>query len=255
MRIVSLAVLLTAGALAAHGAAPPARPGAVVPVALYEGWGAGGKGPKMLEDTLQSAEFRVTRVSPEDIRAGKLAGYKVLIVPGGLSQTQGIALGEDGREMIRKFVADGGSYVGICAGCYLASCNYKWSLNILPVKVVDSKNWERGRGTLPLKLTAEGRQWFGRSESEVKTIYHNGPILKAEPDAGERLVPLALYDAELTRKGAKAGLMVNTPAIAAARYGKGWAVGVSPHPEQTEGLKDFVPAVIRRTLASPDRKR
>jgi len=37
-----------------------------------------------------------------------------------------------------------------------------------------------------------------------------------------------------------AGLMVDSPAIATASYGRGRVVFVSPHPEQTPGLEDLV---------------
>src|SRR5262245_24041661 len=118
-----LTVLLLAAVLATgvQADAPKANPQNPVAVALYAGAGASGKGPKMLEKTLQEkGEFKVTTITPEEIRAGKLKDYRVLIIPGGLSQTQGIALGEDGREMVRQFISEGGTYVGICAGCYLA---------------------------------------------------------------------------------------------------------------------------------------
>ena len=251
-RIMALAVLLSTVSFCLaplQSAAPVPQP--VIPVALYDGPGASGKGPKKMEDALNAREFRVRRIKAEEVRAGKLQEFKVLIVPGGSGRSEGDALGEDGREMIRKFVAGGGTYVGVCAGCYLASCHYKWSLHILPVTVVDSSNWGRGRATLTLKLTPEGKEWLGRADAEVKTLYHNGPVLKEAPDAKEKLIPLATFGQEITRKGAKKGLMLNTPALAAARYGRGWAVGVSPHPEQTEGLEDVVPAAIRWTLKNP----
>jgi glutamine amidotransferase-like uncharacterized protein len=243
-----VAVLVSSFAFAQE--TKPAK--AAVPVAMYNGAGVGGKGPQMLEEKFHAdTEFKITRLKPEEIRAGKLKDYKVLIVPGGSSKTEGIALGEDGRDEIKKFVENGGTYVGICAGCYLASCNYDWSLHILPAKVVDSANWERGVGNLKLELTKEGKEWTARSENEVKTVYHNGPVLEAKTDEKEKLIPLAMYREELTRKGAKPGLMVNTPAIAAARFGKGWAIGVSPHPEQTEEIRDLVPSVIRWALEHP----
>jgi len=220
-----------------------------VAVALYDGPGAGGDGPKMLEEKFHAdTEFRITRIKAEEIRAGKLKNFKVLIVPGGTGSNEGNALGEDGREQVRKFVNEGGVYVGICAGCFLASCQYKWSLHILPVTVVDTPNWERGRGVLKLELTGDGKEWTGRKEADVKSIYHNGPVLKMMPDAKEKVIPLAVYREEMTRKGAKEGLMAGTPAMAAARYGKGWAIGVSPHPEQTADVKDLVPNVIRKAL-------
>ena len=36
------------------------------------------------------------------------------------------------RSEVKAFVKDGGCYVGICAGCYLASTGYDWSLDLLP---------------------------------------------------------------------------------------------------------------------------
>lgn len=229
----------------------PATATAVVPVALYDGGGVGGNGPKMLEEVFHAGtEFRITRLKGEDIRAGKLKDFKVLIVPGGSGSKEANALEEEGREKIRQFVSDGGTYVGICAGCYLASCHYTWSLHILPVKVVDTPNWARGRANLSMEWTPDGKEWLARKDTEAKTLYHNGPVLQPLPDAKEKLIPLATFREEITRKGAKEGLMVNTPAIAAARYGKGWAVGISPHPEQTDGLKDIVPAALRWTRSS-----
>jgi hypothetical protein len=249
-------LLLTTFLLSPAVAAGPKAAGSRGPilVALYAGAGVSGKGPKVLEETLQArGEFKVTPITPEEIRAGKLKGFQALIVPGGLSSTQGIALGADGRDMVRQFISGGGAYVGICAGCYLASCHYQWSLHVLPVTVVDSANWQRGVTTLPMRLTDEGKQWLSCPAAEVKVKYHNGPVLAPVAGAKEPLLPLATYLREVTRKGAKEGLMVNTPAIAAARYGKGWVVGISPHPEQSEGLTDMVPAALRWAAANRQR--
>jgi hypothetical protein len=163
----------------------------------------------------------------------------------------GKELGDTGLEAIRSYVKDGGTYVGICAGCYLSSCQYPWSLHILPARVVDPKNSYRGRANLRLDLSAEGKQWLSRAGFAPKIIYQNGPVLESLPGVKEALIPLAYFREEITRKGAKEGLMVNTPAIASAVHGKGWAIGISPHPEQTEGLKDVVPSLIRWALAHP----
>lgn len=240
-------------AVAAHADDPKAK---TIPVAMYNSAGASGNGPKMLEDYLHAnTEFRITRITAEEIRAGKLKGYQALIVPGGTSSTQGNTLGEDGREKIREFVRDGGSYLGLCAGCYLASKHYKWSLGILPVKVVDSANWERGRAELKIELTQDGQKWLPRNEVTPKTLYHNGPVLKVDQGAEKQVVSLAFFREEITRKDAKKGLMVDTPAIAAAPYGHGWAIGISPHPEQTEGLKDIVPSALRYALKQSELKK
>ncbi len=252
VRALLLSTLLAAVTFGSAAADAPKAAKEPVAVAMYDGPGVGGKGPGMLEEKFHAdTEFRITRLKPEDIRAGKLKGFKALIVPGGSSKGEGAALGADGRDEVRKFVADGGCYVGICAGCYLASSHYEWSLNLLPVEVVDSANWGRGRASLKVEFTPAGKEWFARSDAEAKTIYHNGPVIRPKKGAEKQVVPLAVYREEITRKGAKEGLMVNTAAVAAGKYGKGWAVGVSPHPEQTDGLKDLVPSAIRWALAQP----
>ncbi|HEX4610078.1 MAG TPA: BPL-N domain-containing protein [Urbifossiella sp.] len=244
-RLVACLLLSAAIPVAAQTPAPVTPVPTPVAVAMLVGDGVGGKGPAMLEETLTANGYAVTRVDAADVRAGKLKGMKVLIVPGGLSRTQATALGRDGREVVKQFVADGGGYVGLCAGCYLASSQYEWSLHLLPVKVVDPANWERGIKPLTVELTPAGRTAFGRKDTEVRVQYHNGPVLEPAGGADGKLIPLAVYREEVTRKGAKEGLMRGTPAAVAGRYGKGWAIGISPHPEQTEGLRDMLPAALR----------
>ena len=246
-------LLLAALPASAQPPAPAPAPRAVT-VAMLVGDGVGGKGPDMIEETLTAAGYAVARVDAADVRAGKLAGARVLVVPGGLSRTQATALGRDGREVVKRFVADGGGYVGVCAGCYLASSQYEWSLHLLPVTVVDAANWERGIKPLAVELTPAGKDAFGRAETQLKVQYHNGPVLEPTAEAEGKLIPLAVFREEVTRKGAKTGLMLGTPAAVAGRYGAGWAIGISPHPEQTDGLRDMLPAALRWARDLPPTK-
>ena len=50
--------------------------------------------------------------------------YKLLFINGGTSTSHGKSLGEQGLENFRAFVLNGGSYVGTCAGAFLASKGY-----------------------------------------------------------------------------------------------------------------------------------
>jgi hypothetical protein len=246
-RLRTLAVLvLLAGSASARDAAP-------VKVALYVGEGVSGRGPGMLEATARKRkDLAVTRVTAADIKAGKLKGFQVLVMPGGTGSGQGRALGADGRDAVRAFVREGGVYVGICAGCYLASTGYDWSLDLLPAKVIDRNHWQRGTGNLTLELTADGKDWFARKDDRFLVCrYANGPVLEPLPDAKEKLVVFAHFREELVPEGGKSGVMVDTPAAVAARYGKGWAIGVSPHPEQSDGLDDLIPTAVRKALANP----
>src|SRR5262245_50456613 len=98
--------------LAADSPKPPP-----VLVAMFVDDGVFGKGPAMLEATLHAdSEFRVVRITAAQIRAGGLKYFRVLLVPGGSSNRAGKSLGNAGREAVKKFVADGGTYVGICSG-------------------------------------------------------------------------------------------------------------------------------------------
>lgn len=47
--------------------------------------------------------------------------FRVLYVNGGKAGKHGNSLGEEGRQHIRDFVANGGSYVGTCAGAFVSS--------------------------------------------------------------------------------------------------------------------------------------
>ena len=64
--------------------------------------------------------------------------YRLLFVNGGSSRTHGQSLGKKGLENMRLFVRNGGSYVGTCAGAFLASngydgrANYPYYLSIWP---------------------------------------------------------------------------------------------------------------------------
>jgi len=52
--------------------------------------------------------------------------FRVLYVNGGSSFTHGKTVGEQGRENLRQFILNGGSYVGTCAGSALSSKGVIW---------------------------------------------------------------------------------------------------------------------------------
>ena len=60
-------------------------------------------------------------VSAADVRAGALEDIDALFVPGGWASNKLKALGDDGAEAIRRFVLDGGVYIGLCGGAGLAT--------------------------------------------------------------------------------------------------------------------------------------
>lgn len=225
----------------------PSDPDKMIHVALYDAGGVGRKGPTELEKDLGGlADVVVRRVGAPEIRSGALKQFDVLIIPGGSGSRQGRALGTDGCAAIRKFVKTGGGYVGFCAGCYLASNSYTWSLKIIDAKVIDRKHWKRGKGQVKIELTAEGRRLLRDERGLLDIRYANGPLLAPAQDPNiPDFKPLALYRTEIAENGAPEGVMKDTPAIVVGRFGQGRVLCSSPHPEYTDGLESFVHRAVR----------
>ncbi len=221
---------------------------APIEVAVYKGAGTGGSREKLLNVLAKQPRLKVRDMTVDDIRAGKLTDCHVLIQPGGSGGGQGRALGEAGRQQIREFVKSGGGYVGVCAGAYLATCDYDWSLNILDAKVVDRKHWNRGFGTVEISLSPRGQEFFGDDHQRLKIYYHQGPLLAPadNPDISD-FDSLAKFETEIAKNGAPAGVMLGCTAIASGHFHKGRVLCISPHPELTDGQEQLLMHAIKWT--------
>lgn len=219
-----------------------------VRVAIYTDVGATARGVDDVTRCLAALEgrFVVTRVTAEQIRTGALDRADVLVQGGGGASKQAAALAPEGREKVRQFVERGGGYVGICAGAYLATTDYTWSLGVLNAKVLDRAHWNRGSGEVQLTLTPTGRERLGIARDAVACQYYQGPLLA--PGGRDDLPAyesLATYASEIAKNGAPTGVMKGTTAIAVSSFGRGRVVAISPHPERSTGLD----GVIRRSVA------
>ncbi len=157
-------------------------------------------------------------------------------------------MGEDGRQQVRQFVNQGGGFLGVCAGAYLATNDYTWSLNLIDAKVVDRKHWARGTGTVQLELSPSGQDFFKAKSSELDIFYGQGPLL-ARREWDDPKTPdyesLAIYGSEIAKNGAPNGIMKGTSAAVRCDYGKGRVFCFSAHPELTEGLHYLIPTVVQ----------
>jgi glutamine amidotransferase-like uncharacterized protein len=226
-----------------------ADPGSTKPirVAIYADAGATPKGVPEVEKCLPASKgFQVKSITAEQIREGALKNFDVLITPGGSASKQSSTLGEKGREAVKRFVTDGGGFIGICAGAYLASAEYPWSLGLLDAHVLDRAHWARGQGDVQLKLSRAGQNSL-TADKEVCTIhYENGPLLgPGNKDDIEDYESLAAFETEIRDNGAPVGAMKGTTAIARGKFGKGRVVCFSPHPEKTPGREAFLASAVR----------
>lgn len=241
--------------LAHRSAVAPAkavRSSVPVHVAIYDHGDGSARGPRELLAILSpESGYEARRVSPQGIRAGVLDNFDVLIVPGGSASKQSSKLKETGRQAIQKFVSAGGGYIGICAGAYLASSQYAWSLDLINARVWDRAHWARGTGTVSLQLSEAGRREFVTSAGEppgaverselVNVHYGQGPLLVPgdDPDL-PRYHVLASYADEIAKRGAPEGAMCDTHAIIRSNFGEGRVICFSPHPERKGGPEEMI---------------
>ena len=231
-------LLLTLGLVAAE------KP--VIKVAVYDDVGATGKGIPCVSDIMgKISDIKITKLKGADIAAGGLKGYDLVMFTGGSGSAEAGGLGEKGREEVRAFVRNGGGYVGICAGAYLACSGFEWGLGVLNAKTVSPK-WRRGQGEVKIDGQA-----FGEKLTDRGIRYSNGPIIK--PDVRKDLPEfetLASFRTELALNVTPVGVMVNSHAMVRASYGLGRVFTSSPHPEQTAGLEPLVEKAVRWTARS-----
>ncbi|MEC5128177.1 BPL-N domain-containing protein [Verrucomicrobiales bacterium BCK34] len=223
----------------------------ITSIGIFVGPGVGGFGPAALDETFTDlpGEFTSRIIGPAEVQNNAITQFDVLIFPGGSGGKQAAALGERGRENVRDFVRNGGSYLGICAGCYLACENFSWSLKILDAKTKSSK-WRRGKEVLELGFTNTGKEIMKIEADHAPVKYQNGPVMEAaeSPDIPD-FETLAIFNTEVALNETPKGIQKGSPAILAGHFGKGRVIGISPHPEQTEGLTHLAPELIRWATA------
>ena len=137
-----------------------------------------------------------------------------VLFPGGSGSAFYKALGTENSDRVVKWVNDGGSYIGVCAGAYLASSHLK----ITPV-IIPDKAWERGLHQAIININGK----------IYSVNYHNGPIFKTNPEGVE------IWGTFKSNFIAKNGYfpMQGTAAILHNTYGKGIVSLFSPHLEKS----------------------
>lgn len=235
-----LTALVLTGCCSSGGICETAGP---VRVAVFADDGANG-GSVVKTTRAFDESFTVTQLMGEDVRQDALLAQQVFVSPGGGASIQSKALQPEGMEKLKKFVHEGGGFIGICAGAYLGAQNNPLPLGIVAAKMPSPK-WARGRAKLKVELTPAGQKFFGESERFFTMGYVNGPVLVPDPDCGlEPYEVLAYFREEISENDTPAGLQINTAAITLSRYGKGKVVLFSAHPENS-GLQRWIRTAAR----------
>ncbi len=236
--------------------AAPKREGHLL-VAAFDGPGTGASKSKLFPIVDHAQDMTLHFLGGSEMRPEVLEQFDVVVFPGGSGSKQAAAIGENGRDAVRGFIGDGGGYVGVCAGAYLCSAHYSWSLDLIDSTVFTGSReipgkgkkqmWYRGGSSdIDIELTDQGKELFVGVDSEFVVRYANGPIIS--PKGLELLDDyrvLAWYRSENGLWKPQKGTMVNTPAIVSGAYGKGRVMSVSPHPESTPSLHSIIENSLR----------
>lgn len=179
-----------------------------------------------------SPQLEVTLLEADDIHSGKLNGLDLLVIPGGSSTRQCAKLKRSGMEIVRKFVADGGSYFGICAGFH-CTLNRPERMRLLPFEYITGAGGNVA--VLPVDISERGAKLLGIDRGRYHARYSHGPIARPgkEPGVGWGEV-LGVYKGTVSPVGRPGGNFFDAPAIIHGRFGKGRVIATSFHPESNE---------------------
>jgi predicted deacylase len=217
---------------------------------------AGANEAKVMRVVKDQAELIACHVGPGDLQHCALEQFDVLIFPGGSGSKQGRAIGKIGRDRIRAFVRDGGGVIGICAGAYLCSSHYRWSLDLMNAAVFNTtfdipgkgrkSMWYRGPAAdVEVEIAADGESILGIAGLH-KVRYENGPILSPGNDPGcAAFKSLAFFRSENGIYEQQKGTMLDAPAVVVAQFGKGRVMAFSPHFEATKGKESVMLRAIQ----------
>lgn len=181
-------------------------------------------------------------LSSEQILAGELFDFDAVIFPGGLGGFYGLRQYEGFDDAVRYFVANGGGYMGVCAGAYVAGLRmteflYSYcpkTLGLIDAKIV-SPPWIRYIGEyreaagervlVTCRVTDESHPIVTPHQDQtIDIVYSGGPLIR---EIGPDVTPLLTYVDDIMLPG--------DVALCCSVFGKGRVVICSPHPETPWG--------------------
>jgi hypothetical protein len=117
--VVALGVFATRGT----GARLRAGDAHAAPILLFDGTGASPNDVRAFERLLTAQHLRFSTADSarlDDMPAAELRAFRLVIVPGGNFEAMGNGLAPATSVKLRDAVRDGVSYLGVCAGAFLA---------------------------------------------------------------------------------------------------------------------------------------
>jgi hypothetical protein len=109
--------------------------------------------------TLRALGIPFRQLTAQEIVKGELDHHRVLLVPGGWASHKMQALGSRGQKEVRRFVLEGGSYLGFCGGAGLALASPP-SLGLVPLRRLPlEKRLPSASGRVMLRKCSDHAFW------------------------------------------------------------------------------------------------
>lgn len=221
-----------------------------IKVAVFSGNGASSV---CVTETLEALkidkEIEGTAINGNNIAAGKLSDFDVIIFPGGSGSKELNNLGKIGVDSIRKFVLEKGKgLIGICAGGFMTMSTEGYpSLKLSSYKQLDREHYNRGRGLVQFKLTEQGLKYFPElKEYNLFLQYYDGPVMQLKDSTKEDTTELGKFVSDIHPDNfAPKGLTPGKTFMYFENAGKGEILGIAGHPESTPGMRWMVPRMVR----------
>lgn len=245
-------VVLLAGVLGSCLGAEPLK------VALYVDVGCRGGGVVQWARLLEtSPDVDLEIVNCADVKAGRLAGKDMLVMPGGGGFERYAQWKEEGCDRFRDYIRRGGAYFGTCCGLAVA-LNEDQRIRLVPFKR-DGNNL-RGGFNSSVKLLPRAVELLGIPAGTRSISYHNGPVpIPADPVPGCTAEVIGTYDCNLMERGKEKFSMHGRPAMIWATLDKGKMFLLGNHPEYSACNEDIIVGGIRaltgRTVSFPRPKK
>ncbi len=187
-------------------------------VAVYGDVGVLSSSTQALENMFLWMNATVNIVYAFQIQNGTLDSYDLIAFPGGSAPIYFQSLGDEGLDIVRDFVRNGGSYFGICGGSMfgtnagLGLFNGTYSNAINGSGIYLTEMYVNRNSTGP-DLTTEPESY--------QTMYWDSSYFYS--DDMSNVIPISTYPSN------------DRPGMIALTYGEGTVFLSSPHPEYEEG--------------------
>lgn len=236
VKSLSIAVVLCCSTV---GAVEPLR------ISFYVGQGTMGAGFQWLRLLSASPEIRLQLVDDQLVRNGRLSDQDVLVVPGGWPSVIWETLGTNGTEAVRRFVREGGKYIGTCAGAWVA-LDEQGACRLLPYRPDPANSpFEHGHATLAIDVNERGAVALGVEKGRHFVSYWQGPLVIPSSADGVKTEVLATFAGNVNMERPAAPSMFGYPALIGAEYGKGRVLVSIAHPESHPRSWDMVAGAFR----------